>query len=344
MKADLARIQALARRWDPAIRLVLLHGPDTAASADHAGQIARGFASADNPMAVETVAGAALAKDPQALVAAAGAISMFGDRTLIRVDGMDEEALAAVEALLAAPAGNPVVATAGQLRKGSKLLALAERSPAVAALISYEATARDAPRLVGEIGAALGLRIGREPALAVFEAAGGDRAVVRREVEKFALYRDASPQAPRTLELADIAAVGSGVGDGDAQALPAAVAGGRMREVTDLIGRLAEPGIVLLRAAARRFTMLLALREAVDAGADPRAAVEAARPPVFWKEEDAVVAELGLWPTDAVVAALRALLAAERGIKSSGSAGDLLAAETLLELTRDAARRRARGR
>ncbi|KPF62511.1 hypothetical protein IP88_14675 [alpha proteobacterium AAP81b] len=340
MKVDSARIEALARRWDPAVRLVLLHGADTATSADLAGQIARGFSDPGNPTAIETLDGKSLAKDPQALAGAAGAMSMFGDRTLVRVDGLDDDGLAAVEALLAAPAGNPVVAVAGALRKGSKLLALAEKAPGIAALVSYEPSLRDAPRLVGDMAATLGLKVPREAAVALFEATGGDRQILRSELEKLALYVDASPDKPRPLDPADIAAVGSGAGDADAQLLPAAIAGGRVREASDLVARLAEPGIVTLRAVARRFTQLLALREAVDAGASPRDAVERARPPVFWKEKDAVVAEVGLWSTAAAAAALAALLAAERAIKSSGSLGDTLAHAALLDLARQAAAKR----
>lgn len=342
MKVDLGRIQALAKGWDPALRLVLLHGADTAASADHAGQIARGFADAGNPLAVEEIDGKALVKDPQALVAAAGAMSMFGDQTLVRVDGLDEDGLAAVEALLAAPAGNPVVAVAGAFKKGSKLLALAEKSPAVAALVSYEPSARDAPRLVGDMGAGLGLRIGRDAAMSLFEATGGDRMLLRQELEKVALYLDAAPGGSRWVEPADIAAIGCGAGDADLQSLPSAVAGGRVREAADLLARLAEPGIVVLRAVARRFTQILGLRAAVDAGLSPAAAVSQARPPVFWKDKEPLAAEVALWTTRAAGQALDRLLAAERAIKASGTLGDTLAHAALLDLARAAAEQRRR--
>ncbi len=337
MKVDAARIEALARRWSDDVRLVVLHGPDTAASRDLAGQLTRQFADAANPTAIETLAGSELARDPQALAAAAGALSMFGDRTLVRVEGLDEDGLAAVEALLAAPPGNPVVATAGAFKKGSKLLALTERAPAIAALISYEPALRDATRLVGDMGASLGLRPSRDAALALFEAAGGDRTLIRREVEKLSLYLDSDVDRPRALEIADVAAIGVGAGDADQSALVAAVAGGRTAVAAELLARLPGAAITLLRALERRFTLLLGLRAVVDGGASPRTAVDGARPPIFWKEKDAIVAELGLWPTPAIVRALADLLAAERAIKSSGSLGETLADAAILTLARRAA-------
>jgi DNA polymerase III subunit delta len=337
-KVDVARIQALGRCWTDDIRLVLFHGQDRAASHDHADQLARQFIDPVNPLAVESLAGATVAADPQALVAAAGTMSMFGDRTLVRVEGLDDDGLDAISALLAGPPGNPVVAIAGILKKGSKLQALAERSGHVAVLVSYEPSPRDAARLVGEIGAGHGLRPSREAAAALFEAAGGDRVLIRREVEKLSLYLDSAEDRPRPLEIADVAAVGVGGGDADQYALVAAVAGGRPTHAADLLARLpGTAGIMVLRAIERRLTMLLALRGVVDGGASPKTAVDGARPPIFWKEKDAVAVELTLWTTPALVRGLAELLACERAIKSSGSLGETLADAAILGLSRRAA-------
>ncbi len=343
MKVDGSRIAAIARRWPDEIRMVLLHGADSAASRDLADLLTRQFADPGNPMAVTTVAGAALGSDPQALLAATGAVSMFGDRTLVRVDGLDENGMDAVAALLAAPPGNPVVAVAGALKKGSKLQALAEKSPAVAAMVNYEPSLRDALRLATEIGSELGLKPSRDAAVLVFEAAGGDRMIMRRELEKLALYLDATPAAPQTLDVAAVAALSASAGDADQFGLGAAVAGGQAALVSDLLARLpAGMGIVAVRAVERRFSLLLSLRAGVEAGATPHAVVEAARPPIFWKEKDAVVAELAAWSSAAIATALGALLGAERAIKSRGSPGDIVAHATLLDLTRRAAIARRR--
>jgi DNA polymerase-3 subunit delta len=344
MKVDVAQIQAMYRRWPDDVRIVLLHGQDAAASRDHADQIARQFADPANPMAVETLTGGVVGSDPQALVAAAGAMSMFGDRTLVRVDGLDDDSLPAITAIAEGPPGNPVIAVAGALKKGSKLQAYAEKSSAIASLVSYEPGLRDAQRLANEIGNPLGLRVGRDAAVALFEAAGGDRTIMRREIEKLGLYLDSDGDRPKSLEIADVLAVGVGVGDSDQFALGGAVAGGRMAIAADLLARLPTGmGIVALRAVERRLTMLMGLRGVVDGGASPQTAVDGARPPIFWKEKEAVAAELTLWTTPALVRGLADILAAERAIKSSGSLGDMLAEATLLTLARRAAARRNRG-
>jgi len=341
VKVDATRIQTFYRHWQDGVRLVLLYGPDVAASRDHADQIARQFADEANPMAVEVIPGAALAKDPQALMAAAGAVSMFGDRTLVRVDGLDEDGFAAVAQLLDATPGNPVIAVGGPFKKGSKLIALAEKSLAAAVLQSYEPGLHDALRLATEIGTPLGLRASREAAAALFEAAGGDRTLIRRELEKLSLFLDSAVDRPKPLERSDVEAIGVGVGDADQFALGAAVASGRPAQVADLLGRLPSGmGIPALRAVERRFGLLLTLRGVVDGGASPQTAVDSVRPPIFWKEKDAVAAELGLWSSSMVVRALGDLLRAERDIKARGSLGDIVAHTALLLLARRAAARR----
>lgn len=338
MKVDAARVAAIARRWPDDIRLVLLHGPDSAASFDMASQIARQFADPSNPMAIETIAGAGLANDPQALLAAAGALSMFGDRTLVRIDGLEESGLTAVEALVAGRPGNPVVATAGALKKGSKLLGFAERSPAIAAMINYEPSRRDAGRLASDIGVELGLKPSREAALLLFDAASGDRGLLRRELEKMALYLDASPASPRSVEVGDVGVLAAVAGEADQFALAGAVAGGQIALAVDILGRMPSGfGIVALRAVERRFGLLLSLRAQVDAGSSPQQVVDAARPPIFWKEKEAIATEVAAWSSDTIVAALGALLAAERAIKSRGSLGELAAHAALLDLVRRAA-------
>ncbi len=179
------------------------------------------------------------------------------------------------------------------LKKGSKLVAFAEKSPVIASLQSYEPGLRDALRLATEIGSPLGLRASRDAATALFEAAGGDRTLIRRELEKLSLYLDAAEDRPKPLERSDVEAIGVGVGDADQFALGGAVASGRPALVADLLGRLpAGMGIPALRAVERRFGLLLTLRGVVDGGASPQTAVDSARPPIFWKEKDAVAAEL----------------------------------------------------
>ncbi len=336
MKADARRIADAVATWPKTCRLVLLYGPDMAASTDHATRLQRQFADPANPSAVTLLTGVQVAADPQALVAAAAEMSMFGDRIVVRVDGATEDALEAIKGLLDGPAGNPAIVVAGALKKGP-LVSLAETHPEILSLQSYEPTARDAVALVGGIATEAGLRPTQAAARAIFEAANGDRATIRQEVEKLALYLDPPPAGgTRPVEMTDVAAVGAGVGDGDWDSLVGAVAGGDGATVATLLPRLdakGEAGIGALRAMQRRLWLLIDLRAAVDAGTSPDQAVKSARPPVFWKLQDEVIGQLRKWRTPELHDAAHRVLAAERAIKSSGSAGEILAAQVLLDLS-----------
>jgi DNA polymerase III subunit delta len=342
MKADRSSLAANLARLDPDLRLILFYGPDEAASHDYLRQIARQFESAANPMAHTVIPGAALKDDPARLAAAAAEISMFGDRTLVIVEDAGDDAADAVAALLAMPAGNPVVMTAGALKKGSKLVAHAETARTALAQQNYAPEARDADAIVGAYAAEYGVKPARGVARALFEATGGDRGVLRSEIEKLALYLDASPAAPRPLDLADVAAVGAALGDAELNALIDAVASGRPDIADVQMTRLATaniPGITQLRGLARRFALLLELRALVDGGASPQAVVDGARPPVFWKEKPTVAAQLSKWRTPAIRAVLHRLLETERAIKRSGSAGEVLATQAMLGVATMAAAR-----
>jgi DNA polymerase III subunit delta len=335
MKADAGRIAAIARAWSTDLRLVLLHGPDESASRDMAGQVAAGLGA---NVTVTELTGSALKADPQALLAAATSLSMFGDRELVRVDGLDDDALPAVEALLAGPAGHPVLAVAGAFKKGSKLLTLADKHPAVAACINYEASLRDAGRLLAEMAAPLGLQLERGVAQTLFESAGGDRMVMRRELEKYALYKDAGPQNLQRLGLDDLAALGIDSGEAELFAPIAAITTGDVAEATDLIGRLPDgTAIPLLRALERRFAQLVLLRIEVDAGDTPAAVVEGQGKAIFWKEKPFIIKALAAWNQPALAGAMGDILAAERAVKASGSLADLGTHQLLLDLTRRAA-------
>lgn len=324
---------AALRRLDPGLRLILCHGGDTSASADLARGII-GRASAGGSVTI--VLAASLTADPAGLLAAAREIAMFGGPIVVRVDDAGEDASAAVATLLdAAVAGNLVVMTAGAFKKGSKLLARVEAASAALAVVSYPPDAAGTAATIVAVAGEYGVRPTRDAVAALAQATGGERGIIRQEVAKLALFVDARPDAPVAADAAAVAAIGAGFADADLAALVDGVAGG---DPVAVVHQLAEfgagtiPGITLLRAVARRFWLLLDLRAAVDGGASAARAVEAARPPVFWRERDGVAAQVARWQTPAIRRALDRLLEAERAVKRSGSAGDIAVDQLLLTL------------
>ena len=320
-RADLIRRLS---SWDPAIRLLLLAGPDESASRELAQAAARALADAADPMAVTDIAADELKSDPGRLADEAASVSMFGGARLIRVAGAGESAQEAVRLLLASPAaGNPVVMLAGDLSKSSGLRKLAEESPLALALISYPLEGRDLANWLDAHAKELGLRLESGLAERLVAASDGDTGVLASELAKFALFLDSSPETPRTLERAHVAALGADSAEDDMNLLVAAVIAGNAAQAERQYRLLAgDSAIPALRAIARRLLQLAEARAAVDGGAQPQAAVKALRPPVFWKDVDAVAGALRHWPLPRIRRALAAMLAGEQAIKRAGGPGD----------------------
>ena len=331
MKVKLDRLGAALDRPSDAVRLILLHGPDESGAMALAARLSQGMGDGAERVSLD---GAALRSDPARLAEEAAALSLFGERRWIRVTAAGEESAAAAEALLdASVAGNPVVMIAPAVRSTAKLVKLADAHPLALSYACYLPDARQAETVIGDAARPLGLRVGRSAAQRLFSAADSDRAVMTRELEKLALYLDASPERPREVDDAAITAIGAGDGEGDVDALIAAVVARAPQGVASalraLAGSDASP-IPWLRAAVRRLMALADMRGRIDAGEAP----DQVTARVFFKEKDATAAALRRWSSRDIAAALCAVRAAERGSMAVGSSGAALAGEALVALAR----------
>lgn len=328
----IAKPSELAARKQPP-RALLLHGPDDGAVRDTAARLAAAWADAADPLSIVAIDAADLTADPGRLADEAAAVSMFGGARVIRIDGATDAAAEAVTLLLDGVAGDPVIITAGDLKKTSKLRQLAEKHPHALAVVHY-ADVGSSKRLAADRARALGLQPTRDALDRLEALAGGDRTVLAAELEKFALFLDASPEAPKRLDLEHLAALGADSGEAELDAFVAALLSGRGPALERQLALLGTgPGAIpTLRAIGRAIQQLIRIRAAIDAGQDPESAVKAARPPVFWKQQGEVADRAARWPTPRLHRALLAVLAAERAIKTPHGPGDVAGWQALLRL------------
>ena len=227
----------------------------------------------------------------------------------------------------------------GSLTARSKLVKLAEKHDMAIAVISYPPDARDADRLVSTIAAPLGLRPDRDVARAIFDATGGDRGLIAREVEKLALYCDADPAAAPA-DLDDWQAIGADLPEQDVGSAVNTVLGGKLGELPALFATLEATGtsaIPLLRALARRALQLAELRVAVESGRSVGQAIEAAGKSIFWKEKDLIAGQLARWDAPRLARLIDRLHGLERDLKSPDNPGTILLRAGLLDIARVAA-------
>ena len=337
MKANYNQIRAALDAASPDIRLYLLHGPDEAGARDLAGRLARAIGPEGERIDLDP---ATLKGQPGRLADEAASLSLFGGARHLRIAGAGEESVAACTLLLASErAGNPAVMIAPGVKASSALVKLAIGSPRAMAFACYVPEGDEADKLATGIARELGLRTVGASAARIAAAAGGDRAIMTRELEKLATYLDAAPERPRELDDAALDAVGADLGDSEmSRAIDAAIAGGPDR-VGEELARLATAGtspIPLLRQLVRRLMTLADLRAEIDRGASVASVSER----VFFRERAVTARALRTWSPAQLDAAIGRARRAERAVMMLGNAGPVLGEAAVVAVARMAARQR----
>src|SRR5690606_17130163 len=330
-------------RLDPAVRLTLLTGPDDATMNAVAARL---VALAGKEAERLDLSSSQLGQDPSLLAAEAASMSLFAAQRVIRLEitGSGDDCVEAVAALMAAEtAVNPVIATGATITAKSKLVKLIEGSNHAVAAICYQPDRR---ALVGIAIAAAeeqGLKLANAEAQLLVDLVSGDQALMRRELEKIALYLDAARDRQRQVTASDIAALGAATHEEDVSMCINVALGGKVRELPDMLAQAAAVGVAeirIIRALAIRTMQLARLRAEVDAGAHPATVVSARSSGVFWKERDAVTAQLHIWDSLRIARLMSRLLDCERALKASGTAGAVLFRKLMTDIAWQAARAR----
>ncbi len=335
MKANKGQIERALDAPDGTYRLFLLYGPDDASSRALVQRLVRAMGPDSERIDLD---GPALKADPARLVDEAASLSLFGGRRYVISQVTGDEALPAIESLMSANAvENPVVILAGALKATSGLVKRLLNDPKAACLQSYPPSDSEFAQIANGLAREQGLRLTANVDQRLVALCGGDRAVLAREIEKLALYLDASPAHPQEAGVDDVEAIGAANDDPDLSGLTDAVLNGKTAATAEHLAALSAEGIdgiAVLRALNKRVHLLVKLRAEMASGK----AVDALVAPLFWKERGPISAQLGRWSPDRLAIVAGRLLEAERGIKSARSVGPLIADAELTLIARAARR------
>jgi len=320
------------------VRFYLFHGPDDAQSRALGQRLVQALGAAKF-----AIAAGAVKSDPAALADEAGAMSLFGGARVVWIEPAGDEITAGVEALLEAPSiESPAVAIAGALRKTSSLLKLAEASPQAVAFAAYLPEGQDAERMVMAVGRSFGLKLAPDAAARIAAAAGNDQAIVTQELQKLALYVDASPHAPKALDHAAIDAVGTDTAEGDVLRLADLALSGEVDALAGELARLPATGsdaIPVVRSLQRRLIMLAPARARVERGESPDAVMTSLGKALFWKDKAMVGRMLAQWDAERLAKVAERTGKLERSLMFSPAPEQAALGETLLAIAREARRR-----
>lgn len=338
MKATKGTITRAVDQPDPKIRFYLFHGEDSANSRA-LGQRLLDALGAERA----ALAAGAVKSDPALLADEAGAMSLFGGKRLIWIEPAGDDIAPAVEALLSGSAPeSPVVAIGGSLRKTSILLKLAEGGPAALACVSYMPEGQDAQRMVADLARRVGLKVDSGVAARIADACGNDQAIVSRELEKYALYVDASPQAPKELSHEAVDAIGADVPEGELLHLADLALAGNIAQLSEELARLPGTleGIPVVRSLQRRLLMLAPARARLERGERSDAVMASFGKALFWKDKPLFEKLLQQWTADDLARVSERTGKLERALIFSPAPDQAMLGEELLAIARAARGRR----
>lgn len=329
MKITGASVRRFLDKPDKNVRAVLLHGPNESFVHEAAQTLAKyALGKSDDPYAITKLGDDEIKRDSARLADALAAQSLLGGPTIVwaRIAGKAADA-AIVDALGAIEDGAPsgfLIVEAGDLGSTAELVKAFNAAGNAAAIAFYEETEAERATHAKGLAKDMGLAFERDAEEAFLAALPADRGLATREIEKLAAFAHGGP----TLSTADIEALMASEGESALDAASLAAAQGRAAQAMESLARIEGlSGVSALRALLRRLHQLRDARALIDDGASPTDAVAKLRPPVFWKERDAVAAQARLWTAKKLSAAYDLLWTAELRCKTAGAPQELIAAD-----------------
>lgn len=343
MKATQKDFASAAARAARECNVFFFCGPDEAGASAAAAKIASLF---DDPGERVDMAGATLKKDPVILGDEACSGSLFGDTRHIMVRASGDEAHDAVRNLLDHDGDAcPVLIVATSATDKSRTAKLLEKRDDALVAMFWPPDLSAVTASVRTMGDTAGLQLNGDIAERIARGAGLDVRLARSEVEKLALFLDASPQSPITVDVDALEAIGAKTEDDGFMPIVNAVLAGDTNKLQAELHRMREVSINpvgLLLAFERRAAQLAQLSAKIGPRGDIGSVIQSEKRArrIFWKDERDLSVQLRRWRGKKLDRLLGKLLEMHRSLLANSQAGELLLSQGLAEIARAAAPRR----
>ncbi len=330
MKIQGAAIRRFLDKPDKGVRAVLLYGPNQSFAREAAERLATwALGASDDPYAITKLGEDEIKKDSAKLADALSAQSLLGGPTIVwaRVDGKgaDSAIVDALESVERGHAGGYLIVEAGDLGGTNELVKKFTAAKHAAALVFYEETDAERAQYARAMAKKRGVSLEPDAEHLFLAALPPDRGLAKQEIEKLALY---AYELGRPLRVEEVGQLLAGEIESALDAASLAAAEGRAGEALEALARIdGLSGVSALRTLLRRLHQLRDARAMIDGGMSAADAVAKLRPPVFWKERDAVIAQARRWTGKKLNAAYDALWSAEIRCKTAGAPQHLIAAD-----------------
>ena len=316
MKIDTRSADRFARA--PTKSCVLVYGPDQGLVRERGRALVESVLGKDvgDPFRMTELTGAQVGSMAGTLMDEAAALSLIGGRRVVRVVAAADGQAEAFAALLHARAGRApeqeslVVAEAGELGPRSALRRLFEESPEGASVACYADEGEGLMSFAESALGALGHSVEGTALDWMARALGGDRSIIRRELEKLSTYVGAG----NPVTVADVEACLGDSAEIDMDDAAVAAATGDLAGLDRAVARSFAAGhspITLLRAISRELLRLHQAAGSIAAGSSVDGALAQMRPPVFFKVRSAYERALRAWRVDDLTRAIEMVADAE---------------------------------
>lgn len=333
MKASHRDYLKAARRSLDGCRLFFLCGPDEGGAFAGAMKLA---ALLPEPGERVELSGQDLRADPVRLVDEARSTSLFGDsrHLLVRVAGDDAHESLRIFCEMkdrgeADQAWPVIVIASSATDKSRSAKLLIDRRDALVAVF-YQPDLADFVAEVRAMADAAGLGLDGPLAERIARAVALDARLARAEIDKLALYLDASPQRPRRAAAADFAAIIAGCDEDGFMPIVNCALSGDLARLPDELARLralALNPVGLALALERRVAQLAGLQARRLPGERVDQLLERNR--VFRQDRADLAAQLQRWPAALLDRLVGRLVALHRGLLASQRPAELLLAREL---------------
>lgn len=342
MKATQRDFAQTAERAAQQCSVFFFCGPDEAGASAAASRI---ISLLDDPGERVEMSGADLRRDPVILGDEARSTSLFGESRHIYVRANGDEALDAIgNHLLGHGDACPVIVVATGATDKSRTAKLLEKRKDALVAMFWPPDLSSVAASVRQMADAAGLRLNGDLAERIARGAGLDVRLAQSEVTKLALYCDASPQSPKTVEAADLDAIGAATEEDGFMPLVNAVLSGETGKLDRELRRMREHSmnpVGLLLAIERRAAQLVQ----INARLGPNGSLEnmnrgeKAQLGIFWKEERDIRNQLQRWHRRKLERLGPRLVDLHRSLLTNSQASETLIAQDLVEIARFASRR-----
>ena len=316
-------------------------GPDEAGATAAAATI---HAMLPEPGERVELSGAELRRDPARLGDEARSSSLFGDARHIFVRASGDEAHDALANLFEGEGEASVLVVATSATDNSHRQAPSQAADALVAMF-YPPDLRSFTGTVRDLADQAGLHLGGDMAERIARAAGLDQRLAASEIEKLALYLDATPASPKSLSLEDWEAVGASTEEDGFMPLVNAALSGHVKRLPSEVERMRQLSlnpVGMALAFERRAAQLAQLASRLGPRGDVDSFLQSEKQArrVFWKDERDLREQLRVWRgarLDRLVARLTAL---HRQLLGNSQSADVLIAQEVTQIANAASRAR----